>query len=276
MSLSTRQIDELAHLGRDVAERGGRVAAEAFARPQSQVRHKGTIDLVTETDVAVEELVRDVLERETGLPFIGEETADDLRPDPDSAVWIVDPIDGTTNFANRIPHFGVSIGLWATDSESAPVRPLVGAVVSPIVGETFWCDSTRAFVDEVPLPTLEPNELSRCVLASGFPYDRQTNPDNNLDLWRGFMMRCRGVRRFGAASLDVAWTAAGRVDGFWEARLKPWDVAAGLAVLDRVGGRTTDFFGDPYRLGSPGLVAAHPTLVSQMLQVIDTEWRARP
>lgn len=269
----TTQIDELARIARRAAEDAGAIAARAFARPVSDITHKGSVDLVTETDVAVEDFLRRRLDDETGLGFLGEEGG--ASGIDQGAAWIVDPIDGTTNFANRIPHFAVSIGLWRFDA-GEPVEPLAGIVLSPMVGEAFWADSTRGYLGDAVLPALRPSPLADAVLASGFPYDRQTNPDNNVDLWEGFMRRCRGVRRFGAAALDVAWLAAGRVDGFWEARLKPWDVAAGLAILARVGGETADFLGAPHRLDSPSLVAAHPSLLGEMLEVIGTEWRARP
>lgn len=270
--LGPAEIDELAELARALAVEAGALALDGFRRPRSDVRHKGAVDLVTETDLAVEALIRERLERETGFAFYGEEGG---RTGPEGGpAWIVDPIDGTTNFANRIPYFAVSIGLW--QPAGSRLEPACGVVFAPAVDECFWCDATTARLGDTPLPPLTPKPLGECVLASGFPYDRQTNPDNNIDLWQGFMRRCRGVRRFGAAALDIAWLAAGRVDGFWEARLKPWDVAAGLALLDRVGGRATDFLGAPHHLESASLVAAHPALIGPMLQVIDTEWRARP
>lgn len=268
------QAVELAALARHTAELAGRLAARAFAAPRTVARHKGAVDLVTETDLAVEALIRQRLSDATGFGFLGEE---DGRTGPaDGPVWIVDPIDGTTNFSHRVPHFAVSIGLWSTDAAGSPDQPLVGCVVSPVAGETFWCDDRVARLGDTPLPPLEPKPLAACLMATGFPYDRQTNPDNNVDLLEAFMKRCRGVRRFGAAALDVAWLAAGRVDGFWEPRLKPWDLAAGLAVLSRVGGATADFLGAPHRLDSPSVVAAHPAILTQMLEVIGAEWRARP
>lgn len=272
--ISLSDLDDLGAFARNVADAGGVLAREAFGRRADDITHKGAVDLVTETDFAVEALVHDRLIAETGFAFLGEE--DGRRGPPTGPIWIVDPIDGTTNFAHRIPHFAVSIGLWDTDERGAPSRPLIGAVASPIARETFWCDSSRAWLGDDALPPLSPKPLADALLASGFPYDRQTNPDNNIDLWEGFMKRCRGVRRFGAAALDVAWLAAGRVDGFWEPRLKAWDLAAALAILDRVGGLAVTFDGAPHRLDSPNVVAAHPDLIPRMLEVLEAEWRARP
>ncbi len=267
-AMTEAELTALAKLTCQAAREGGALAAEAFKTPPESIQNKGVVDLVTETDLAVEALLRERLIRETGFALLGEEGG---RSGPaQGPIWIVDPIDGTTNFAHRLPHFAVSIGLWASDADGTPTAPLLGAVYSPMVDELFWTDGRAAFLNDARLPTLQPVPLGVAILASGFPYDRQTNDDDNTDLWRGFLKRCQGCRRFGAAALDLAWVAAGRVDGFWEPRLKPWDVAAALAILHVVGGRTVDYEGAPYTLGAPGIVAAHPALLQQMLDTIAT------
>jgi myo-inositol-1(or 4)-monophosphatase len=254
---------ELAAIAREIAIEGGDLAMKAFSRPERTASHKGAVDLVTETDIAVERLITERLRSETGLSVLGEEEG---RTGTDTgATWVVDPIDGTTNFAHRVPHFAISIGLWLEDG------PLLGVVRSPAAAESFWCDGERAFLNDTRLPKIAPSTLGTALLASGFPYDRQVNPDNNLDLWEAFMLRCQGVRRYGAAALDLAWVAAGRIDGFWEPRLRAWDFAAGVALVRCAGGVVTEYQGGPIRLDSESLVAAGSALHAQMLELISAQ-----
>ncbi len=258
--MNTKELSELANIARTVASEGGLIAMKAFAEPESSVVHKGTVDLVTQTDLAVEKHVTARLLELTGLTVLGEEGG--LTGVGGSSTWVVDPIDGTTNFSHRVPHFAVSIGLWSDG------RPTLGTVLSPAAAECFWCDGEAAYLNSQPLPTLAPPPLSEALLASGFPYDRQTNPDNNTQLWGEFMKRCQGLRRFGAAALDLAWVAAGRIDGFWEPRLKPWDFVAGAAIVERAGGRVTDYSDNPLTLSSDSLIAAGTELHAEMLTLI--------
>jgi myo-inositol-1(or 4)-monophosphatase len=251
---------ELAEIARMVAGESGIIAMKAFARREESVIHKGAVDLVTQTDLAVEEHITRRLRELTDFAVLGEEGG--LTGSTDGATWVVDPIDGTTNFSHRVPHFAVSIGLW---SES---HALLGTVLSPVPNECFWCDGSASYLDDDRLPTLQPPELANALLASGFPYDRQTSADNNTGLWGAFMKECQGLRRFGAAALDLAWVAAGRIDGFWEPRLKPWDFAAGAAIVRCAGGRVTDYTDNPLTLSSESLVAAGPGLHAEMLKLI--------
>ena len=258
--MNQKELTELAEVARRIAEEGGALAMNGFARPERTTAHKGAVDLVTETDLAVEELVTSRLIAETGLAVLGEENG--LTEADGEATWVVDPIDGTTNFASRVPHFAVSIGLWTE------AGPTVGVVHAPPARESFWCDGRSAWSNDTRLPTLAAPDLSSALLASGFPYDRQVNPDNNVDLWEAFMLRARGIRRFGAAALDLAWVAAGRVDGFWEPRLSPWDFAAGAALIKTVGGLITDYDGDALTMTSDTILAAAPPLHLEMKSLI--------
>lgn len=265
--MTENERTELARIAVDAAKAAGPICRDAFARPPEEVTKKGAVDLVTETDLAVEAYLRERLIAETGFGLLGEEGGKS-EGEGGAPVWIVDPIDGTTNFAHRVPHFAVSIGLWRCDESGQPTQAVLGAMLSPIVDELFWCDGEQAWLNDAVLPRLEPTPLDVALLASGFPYDRRTNDDDNTALWRAFLKRCQGCRRFGAAALDLAWVAAGRLDGFWEARLKPWDVAAGVALVQCVGGVTTDYSGAAYTLDAPGIVAAHPDLARSMVEVI--------
>ncbi len=264
MTLDATETRELAALARRAAETAGEVARRGFGHPRTAVDHKGAVDLVTDTDRAIETQLRQELGGGTGFAFLGEEAGwSDRRPGP---TWIVDPLDGTTNFVHRVPYFAISIGLWTIDESGE--RPLAGVVFNPVTRECFWSDGERAWLGDSPLPALAPVDIDGALLATGFPYDRRTNPDDNVGLWRAFMKRGQGIRRMGAAALDVAFLAAGRLDGFWEPRLQPWDLAAGLALARCVGARVTCYDGGDHRLESPDVVAAHPALHAQMLAVI--------
>lgn len=258
--MSAREAEELVRIARRVAEEAGKLALAAFGRPHESVAHKGAVDLVTATDLAVEELITSRLNHETGFAVLGEEHG--RSGSAQGPCWIVDPIDGTTNFANGVPHFAVSIGLWTDEG------PTLGVVHAPPARESFWCDGRGAWLDDARLPSLRKSPLADALLASGFPYDRQVNPDNNVALWEAFMLRARGIRRFGAAALDLAWVAAGRVDGFWEPRLRPWDFAAGAALVRAVGGVVTDYHGGALTLDSDTVLAASPALHEEMKSVI--------
>jgi len=249
--MTPEAIRDLVAVAVDAAEAGAALAREAALQPRARVEHKGTIDLVTETDRAVEALIRARLET-TGVAMLGEETGGTVAPD--TWQWIVDPIDGTTNFAHRVPHFAVSIGLWDG------ARPRAGVIVDVMRAERYVTDGVTGTGPTGPLGPLPDPPLGEALLASGFAYDRQTNDDDNTREWRAFLKRCRGLRRNGAAALDLAWVAAGRLDGYWEARLKPWDVCAGIALVEVAGGRVTDYDGRPWRFGAEGIVAAPPRL----------------
>lgn len=258
---------ELLALACSAAEQAAERIREAFASPRT-FANKGAVDLVTETDLAAEAIVREVLTAGSPYPVLGEEgggAALDGGP-----VWVVDPIDGTTNFVHRLPHFAVSIGL------SGAGAPAVGVVLDVMRREAFRTDGQRAWCNDTPLAALACVPMDRALLATGFPYDRRTNDDDNTRQWRAFMKRCQGVRRCGAAALDLAWVAAGRLDGFWEAQLKPWDVAAGVHLVRAVGGTVSTYDGAPHTLDAPTLVSAHGALHREMLDVLALSFAGDP
>jgi myo-inositol-1(or 4)-monophosphatase len=258
--LEPAEINELIAAAERAAHAAAEILRAGYASVGSRVSHKGEVDLVTETDLRSEALLRELLDAETGLAFLGEEGG--WSRHSTGPAWIVDPLDGTTNFVHRIPHFAVSIGLtWSA-------RPLGGVVLSPIADECFVADAAGARLNGEPLARLTGRALDVSLLHSGFPYDRREVEDDNTDLWRALLKRSQCVRCFGAAALDMAWVAAGRADGFWEPRLKPWDLAAGIALVEAVGGVAWSFDGGTHRPESGDIVAAHPTVAAQMVEVI--------
>jgi myo-inositol-1(or 4)-monophosphatase len=182
--------------------------------------------------------------------------------------WYVDPIDGTVNFASKLPHFCTSIALATPDRQ-----PLVGLVYDPTRREAFTAiHGQGARLNGQPVHVTQTAELIDSVLSSGFPYDRQTNPDNNLKEWSAFLTQIRGERRLGSAALDLCYVGAGRLDGYWEKDLKPWDVMAGLLIAREAGGMVTDYHGgpNPQRVDRGWYVASNGRIHAAMLQILQS------
>lgn len=233
------------------------------------ISHKGAIDLVTEVDRESEALIVGMLRGVfPATDIIAEEN--DYGERKSDIAWIVDPLDGTTNFAHRLPWFCVSIGIEVSGE-------IAGAVLfHPCMNEMFTAlRGEGAFLNGVRLSVSENRQLRSCILASGFPYDRTWDNENNLELYSRFTMATQGVRRFGAAALDLAYVAAGRMDGFWECKLKPWDVAAGKLLVEEAGGRVTSYSGEPYSVYDHRIVASNGFIHDQMLEVIASHPRRR-
>ncbi len=206
-------------------------------------------DLVTEADREAEAAIRDfLLGRHPDHAFLGEEEG---ASGEGRFRWIVDPLDGTVNFAHRFPFFAVSVAL-EKDGEL-----LLGVVLDSVHDELFTAvRGGGAFLNGARIRVSETRDLRRALLATGFPYDVDRVPEA-VEYFRRVLTLGVPVRRPGAAALDLAYVAAGRIDGFWEMKLNPWDVAAGVLLIQEAGGRVSDFSGAPYRLDSPYLVATN-------------------
>jgi len=249
----------------EIAHEAAKVVRRDFPRSGlSEVGFKGVVDPVTETDTSVEELLKEKL-RATfpGHRLLAEEGGGAAWQVPTPPIWVIDPLDGTNNFAHGFPHVGISLALVVER------QPVVGIIVDPLREETFAAVAGGGM-------TLNGEEsgvsntlrLADGFLATGFPYDRRTAEDNNTQRLDHFLRRSMGVRRAGAATLDLAYVACGRFDGFWEIRLKPWDVAAGVLLVREAGGQATDFGGSPDCLSGASIVASNGRLHEQMLHVI--------
>lgn len=244
-----------------------RVAREAGALLRAgadralRVDHKGAIDLVTEVDLAAEALVREAFARETPeIPVHGEEGGGA----PDAATrWVVDPVDGTTNLVHGFPWFAVSIGLEVDG------RPEAGVVYDPTRDLVFQARRGHgAFAGDQRLAVSTCDRLDAALLGSGFPYDRRERASFYLARFQAFLERTQGVRRAGAASLDLAMVAAGRLDGFWEYGLKAWDVAAARVLITEAGGRVTAHDGGPLQRELPSPLASNGRLHDAMVAVL--------
>lgn len=243
----------------EAALEAGRILRGYFGT-LDQVEFKGEIDIVTDADRAAEVAILDRLQR--AFPDFGvlaEESGTVDARNGSGGRWIVDPLDGTTNFANAYPHFCVSIGL-EMDGELA-----LGVVYQPMLEELFitqrgqgaWLNGHRIVVSTT-------TTMLNAVLSTGFRYEREKRLDN-IPIFSHFTHEARAIRRDGSATLDLCYVAAGRFDGFWEAGIKPWDVAAGALLITEAGGRMTDYAGNPYRIDSPGCVATNGLIHADVL-----------
>lgn len=250
----------------EAARTAGALLRDYFTQPLN-ITYKSAIEVVTEADSAAEAAILDQLvPRFPDHHFIGEERGEAGAPRKTAKYrWHIDPLDGTTNFSRRIPHFAVSIAL--ADSRN---RPLIGVVYDPIREECFTAlRGGWARLNGNVIKVSSTTKLAEAVLTSGFPYDRRRNPDNNTEEWGQFVTRTADLRRLGSAALDLCWTACGRLDGFWEPRLKTWDIMAGLLMVTEAGGKVTNYHGGAENVyNGREVVATNWRIHEEVLEVI--------
>lgn len=241
-------MNELPHLA-DAAERAARAAGELLRARPAQVDHKGAVDLVTELDLASERRIRELLaEDRPDLPFQGEEGGGVTT----GTRWVVDPIDGTTNFVHGYPVWCVSIALVDGDT------PVVGVLYDPVRDRLHRATAGGgAAVNGAPLRVSEVRTLDAALSVTGFPYDRRQRAAFYLDRVRRALEHTQGLRRSGSAASDLCTIATGSADLFWEHLLKPWDTAAGALLVREAGGVVTRLDGGPWWPGAPDLLATN-------------------
>lgn len=244
----------------EAARRGGAVLLEKWGKART-IAFKGGIDLVTDADTASEEALLAFLGgRFPGAAILAEESG--AQGAQRGLRFVVDPLDGTTNYAHGVPHFAVNVA--ALDDRGI----VAGATLDPLRGELFlsgrgegaWLGAERIR----PSPCEAPEQA---LLVTGFPYDVHVNHARPLRLFGEYLRRARGIRRFGSAALDLAWVACGRFDGFWELRLKPWDLAPGILLVREAGGAVTDLEGGERMLETGDVVAAPPALHARLVEI---------
>lgn len=258
-----------------VIERACRKAAPKLRRDfgevaQLQVSRKGPADFVSQADKAAERTLVEELQRaRPGFGFLLEEGGEIPGEAPDSPRFIIDPLDGTSNFLHGIPHFAISVAV-----EHHGVT-LAGVVYQPLTDETFWAERGRgAWLHNARLRVSGRTSLADSLLATGIPYRGHGDAARFGAILSAVIPEVAGVRRFGAASLDLAWVAAGRFDGFWEDGLQPWDVAAGLLLVREAGGFATDYRGGEKIVERRELVAGNADIQSKLHRLIAGALRA--
>ncbi len=254
-------MDRYRKFAEAIAREAGALLMSRF-KDKHIVGYKGEIDIVTEADLLSEEMLKArISERFPGHDIVAEESREtgygsEFR-------WIIDPLDGTTNYAHGYPVFCVSIALEIKGQLA------LGVIYNPLLDELFAAQrGGGAFLNGENLSVSETTNLSRSLLATGFPYDIRESKNNNIDNFIAMALKVQAIRRAGSAALDMAYVAAGRFDGFWELKLKPWDTAAGWLMITEAGGRVTNLQGEGFHLESPHVLASNGKIHRDMLEII--------
>jgi myo-inositol-1(or 4)-monophosphatase len=244
----------------DLAKKAGALLKDKFSQAH-QIHYKGDINIVTEADKMSEDLIMESIRRR--FPDHG------ILSEESPAVagtgkfrWIIDPLDGTTNYAHGYPVFCVSIALEVEN------KVALGVIYDPMRDDMFVAaHGEGAFLNETRITVSSVKDLSRSLLATGFPYDIRESKENNLDYFNAMAVKVQAIRRAGAAALDLAYLAAGRFDGFWELKLKPWDTAAASLMVEEAGGVISEINGNEWHLQSPNVLASNGLIHEQMINV---------
>lgn len=271
--MSVPDIAELLSAAEEGARRAGRILADRY-EGQRTVEYKGRIDLVTDADKAAEaELIGFVRRRFPDHTILSEERGLESRGE---VRWMIDPLDGTTNYSHRVPHFCVSVAVQGGG------ELLAGAIYDPLRDELFSAARGRgATLNGSPLRVSSVQSLDRALLCTGFPYDVRERPEVPLGLFNRLIRQVQGVRRIGSAALDLAYVASGRFDGFFEFGLKPWDIGAGALLVMEAGGTMTRVDGQPLDLSIGDVLACCPGIRERLMTecsafLAEIGWTPRP
>jgi len=249
----------------ETAREAGRVLAERFGRASLEVTHKGDIDLVTESDLAAERLIVErIRSHYPRHAILAEESGKSEHEGSASSAykWIIDPLDGTTNYAHGYPCYCVSIALERAG------ELVLGVIHDPTRDETFAAErGAGATLNGRRIRVSEIQELNEALLCTGYPYDVRGR-DNFARNFKNFILHAQGVRRDGSAALDLAYVACGRFEGFWEEGLRPWDVAAGALLIEEAGGRVSRYDDAPYDIYTPPIMASNGLVHEAMMRVL--------
>jgi len=246
------------------ARTAGKILKEKFGAV-NHVRKKGVIDLVTEADLEAEKAILNIIRHHFPQDHIlAEEAGNQGRSS--NRIWLIDPLDGTTNFTHGFPFFAVSIALEIDD------QLVLGIVYNPYLEEYFGAvKGSGAFLNSRPIKVSRTDSIEDALLATGFPYDIHEHPETVLERFARVIVKAQGIRRPGSAALDLCYVACGRMDGFWEEGLHPWDTAAGAVILSEAGGVLSTFEGSRYTPYKDSIVAANPELMGDILRTLRGE-----
>jgi myo-inositol-1(or 4)-monophosphatase len=264
------ETEGLLALAVDLARRAGAIQRSRYETTLEIATKSGPIDLVTEVDRACEALVVTALEKERPGDAVLAEEGGGLDHPGALWRWVIDPLDGTTNYAHGYPRFCVSIGVEKDGERELAV------VYDPLLDELYHAvRGGGAFRNGRPIRVSGETRLDRSLLATGFAYDARESAEDNLDHFRAFLKQVRALRRDGSAALDLCYVACGRLQGYWELKLKPWDVAAGALLVEEAGGRFSDFAGAAGARSGRQVVASNGRIHEAMLELIRSTEGAR-
>jgi len=244
-----------------VAQEAGNVLRSSFGR-KIVVSNKGDIDLVTEVDLAAEKVIKDLIQSHYPKHGILAEESGATETDSEYR-WIVDPLDGTTNYAHGLPIFCVSIALERAG------EMIVGVIYDPMRDELFAAEKgSGATLNGRSIRVSAAETLTKSLLVTGFPYDIHTNTVNNIDNFTNFIRNAQAVRRLGSAAIDLCYVACGRFDGFWEMKLNAWDMAAGALIVEEAGGEVTNFAGNTFDPFKKEICASNGMIHKEMVTIL--------
>lgn len=256
-------MDRYLELAVETAFKAGKYLKIRFNRPK-HIKYKGEIDLVTDSDLGAEEIIIKSLKKAyPKYRILAEETAGTFGISKKGYCWIVDPLDGTTNFAHGYPLFAVSIALEHNG------EIILGVAYNPLLDELFTAQLGKgAYLNRERIYVSKTASLSQGLVATGFPYDIRRDSKTNLEYFSRFQLKAQNIRRDGSAVLNLCYTACGRFDGFWELKLNPWDTASGFLIIKEAGGRVTDFSGNRYNIYKKEILASNGLIHNQMLRIL--------
>ena len=252
-------MDELLDFAVNCAFESGRIQRKYFQK-KIGIHHKGEINLVTDVDIACQEKIMALIKK--AFPeddIVSEEKTNSF--DGKSNRWIIDPLDGTTNYAHGYPFFCTSIAYEIKGQVTD------GVVYNPVFNELFFAKKGGgAYLNGEKIRVSSVHDLKKALLSTGFPYDLLTNERNNVDYFLKYLFRAQAIRRDGAAALDLCYVACGRFDGFWELSLNPWDMAAGCLIATEAGGMVTNFQGKRFSIYKDEIIASNGLIHKAMLE----------
>lgn len=261
--LNLNELTELEKIAINAAQLGGEILLKAYYQSRHiSFSEKKSNDFVTQIDIESENAIKGILNRETPeFGFLGEETgpSSELK----GRIWVVDPLDGTTNFIHGFPFFSISISLLEQS------EPVLGVIFDPLRKDVFHATKNGgAYMNGKLISVTKPDGLKKTLIATGFPFREKDLLKRYLRVFEEVFIRASGIRRAGSASLDLAYTAAGMVDGFFEHGLSVWDIASGVLLIQEAGGIVVDFKGNKDYLDTGNIIAGPPTVVKEILNII--------
>jgi myo-inositol-1(or 4)-monophosphatase len=261
--------DTLLEVAWQGAAAAGELIQESWQKPKT-IEYKGAVDLVTSVDRESEQLIVATIQNYFPDHSILAEEKTIVNGTDRECRWIIDPLDGTTNFAHGYPQFCISL---AFENRGTVI---LGLVHDPVRQECFKAvRGGGASLNGATICTSPVAQLDNALLGTGFPYDRREFADIYLSYFKAFMMRSQGIRRGGSAALDLCYVASGRFDGFWEMKLKPWDVAAGALIVTEAGGVVSDFLGNTFSIYGQETLACNPLIHREMLETLSAVAKTR-
>ena len=260
--MTSSEIEQLRVAATNIARDAGDLIM-GFTQGERSIVYKGERDMVTQVDAAAEELIIKAINKQFPDHSILAEEGGDIGASDFEYRWIIDPLDGTTNFVHGFPVFGVSIGVEYAGEMVA------GAIYDPNQQEMFSAGAgLGATMNDKPIHVSKTEDMGKSLIATGFPYTNNAHFELNMKLWQEIYGQTQGLRRAGAAAIDLAYVACGRLDAYWEFCIKPWDMAAGLLIAREAGGVVSDPYGEPLKFSEGHILAANPKLYPHLLELI--------